>query len=90
MKTSSEWLTKIDCSPFVTSNLTALQDRALFIKRGTVIKCPACKAAKLSVDHTETLCTALLETKYKERHDKLCRLIHFNIANTFKLIKVEV
>ena len=61
-ETSSSWLRKVDESPKVVGNLMGLQDRTLY-KNLVLIKlscCPACKKARTSVDHLQTLCPALL------------------------------
>ena len=47
--------------------------------------CPACKKAPTSVDHLKTLCPALLAVKYKQRHDAICHLVHFNLAVKYGL-----
>ena len=65
----------------------ALQDRALYqnLIKTKLSCCPICKKARSSVDHLQTLFPALLAVKYKQRHDAICRLVHFNLAVKYEL-----
>ena len=86
-ETSSSWLRKVDASPKVVGNLMALQDRALHLNliKTKLSCCPACKKARTSVDHLQTLCPAPLAVKYKQRHNAIYRLVHFSLAARYGL-----
>ena len=90
-ETSSSWLRKVDASLKVVGNLMALQDRALYqnLIKTKLSCCPACKKARTSVDHLQTLCPALLAVKYKQRHDAICRSVHFNFAAKYRLAQSQ-
>ena len=82
-KTSCCWLNKSNTSPKVVSNLVALQDRTIFnniLRDDKGYKmCFYCKKKKISIDHLATKCTSLLDKQYKQRHDNLTKMIHFNL-----------
>ena len=88
---SSSWLRKVDASPKVVANLMALQDRALHqnLIKTKLSCCPTCKKTCISADHLQTLCPALLVVKYKQRHDAICRLVHFNLTVKYGLAQSQ-
>ena len=74
-ETSSSWLQKVDASPKVVGNLIKTK----------LSCCPACQKSRTSVDHLQTLCPVLFAMKYKQRHDAICRLVHFNLTVKYGL-----
>ena len=71
----------------VVGNLMVVQDRALYksLIKTRLSCCPTCKKTCISVDHLQTLCPALLVVKYKQRHDAICRLVHFSFVIKYGL-----
>ncbi|XP_053147207.1 uncharacterized protein LOC128342972 [Hemicordylus capensis] len=59
--------------------------RAKVEKSTTNIKCHLCKEADETVDHLISCCKKIAQTDYKQRHDKVAVMIHWNICKKYKL-----
>ena len=91
-KTSVKWIAKLHTSQRVLANLLALQDRSIyqniFVKSEKKM-CPFCKIKKVSIEHVASRCTKSLLQSYKERHDSICKMIHYNILLNAKFKDVK-
>ncbi|XP_053106345.1 uncharacterized protein LOC128325024 [Hemicordylus capensis] len=54
--------------------------RAKVVKSTTNSKCRLCKEADETVDHLISCCKKIAQTDYKQRHDKVAGMIHWNIC----------
>lgn len=71
----------------------AAQDQALRTNAyGTKIertsmdsKCHLCKDADEMVGHLASYCKKIVQTNYKERHNSVATLIHWNMCKKYKL-----
>ncbi|XP_053149009.1 uncharacterized protein LOC128343627 isoform X2 [Hemicordylus capensis] len=59
--------------------------RAKVEKSTTNSKCRLCKEANETVDHLISCCKKIAQTDYKQRHDKVAGMMHWNICKKYKL-----
>ena len=48
-------------------------------------KCRLCKEKEESVDHLASTCSKIAQTDYKERHNKVATMIHWNLCKKYHL-----
>lgn len=54
-------------------------------KTSTNSKCRLCKEAEETVEHLICCCKKIAQTDYKERHDKVAAMIHWNLCKRYHL-----
>ena len=88
------WLKIGDLKKETEGFIMAAQDQALrtnairakIDKTTKDSKCRLCKEKEESVDHLASTCSKIAQTDYKERHNKVATMIHWNLAkNTIYL-----
>ena len=70
----------------------AAQDQGLYtrnyqaqiMKNGVDSKCQMCDQYDETVDHLVSGCPVIHPTEYKNRHDRVCQYIHWNIYQHYK------
>lgn len=84
------WLVKGELKIETESLVVAAQDQAITTNyvankiHGTGVdsKCRLCKSHIETIDHIMTACPVLANTSYIERHDNVCKLLHYNICRS--------
>lgn len=91
------WLTAGRIKGETEALITAAQDQALrtknyeknILKINTDGKCRICKEKEETIDHIITACSILAACQYIERHDQICKLVHFEICKGLKINTTE-
>ena len=94
---SWDWLNKGDLKKETEGLITAAQDQAL---RTNAIKarvekqdlsplCRMCGAKDGTTHHLVCECSKLAQIEYKQRHDNVARIVHWNLAKLHRLDVVE-
>ena len=87
------WLRKRDLKKETEGLIIAAQDQSLRtnafkarVEKATVSPlCRTCKAAEETVFHLVSECSTVAQSEYKERHDKLAKVIHWDLRKKYGL-----
>ena len=52
-------------------------------------KCRLCKVNEETIDHLVSSCSKIAQTDYKERHDKVASMLHWNLCRKYNLPTAE-
>ena len=88
-----KWLTIGELKKETEALILAAQDQALrtnaikakIDKTSTNSKCRLCKVKEETVDHLVSSCSKIAQTDYKERHDKVARMLHWNLCKNYNI-----
>lgn len=91
------WLTLGELKKETESLIIAAQDQALrtnaikarIDKTSDNSKCRLCKEKDETVDHLVSSCSKIAQTDYKERHDKVAKMLHWNLCKKYNLPAAE-
>ena len=91
---STNWLRDSRLKRPTEAALCAIQEQAITTKyiRKNVFKtteddaCRLCRTSKETIHHIISGCPMLSATKYTERHDNVCKLIHMQLARKYELL----
>ena len=86
-----KWLTNGELKKETEGLILAAQDQALrtkavcakIDKTSTDSKCRLCKEKDETVDHLVSCCSKIAQTDYKERHNKVATMLHWNICKKY-------
>jgi hypothetical protein len=87
------WLTKGELKKETEGFIMAAQDQALrtnaikakIDKTANDSKCRLCKDKEETVDHLISACSKIAQTDYKERHNKVASMLHWNLCKKYHL-----
>ena len=57
----------------------AIRTNAIKAKTFSDSKCRLCKVKEETIDHLVSSCKKIAQTDYKERHDKVASMLHWNL-----------
>ena len=88
-----KWLTNGELKKEIEGFIIAAQDQALRInaiktkidKTANDSKCRLCKEKEETVDHLVSTCSKIAQTDYKERHNKVASMLHWNLCKKYHL-----
>lgn len=90
-KASFRWLNNGNVKGETEALITAAQDQALrtnyyakrILKAETDGKCRLCRIKDETIDHVISGCSILAQRDYIERHDRICKYLHFEICKNY-------
>ena len=59
--------------------------KARIDKTSSESKCRLCKVKEETIDHLVSSCIKIAQTEYKERHDKVASMLHWNLYRKYNL-----
>ena len=88
-----KWLTNGELKKETEGFIIAAQDQALrtnaiktkIDKTANDSKCRLCKEKEETVDHLVSTCSKIAQTDYKERHNKVASMLHWNLCKKYHL-----
>ena len=88
-----KWLTNGELKKETEGFILAAQDQALrtkaicakIDKTSTDSKCRLCKEKDETVDHLVSACSKIAQTDYKERHNKVATMLHWNLCKKYDI-----
>lgn len=91
------WLRNGDLKKETEGFLLAAQDQALrtnaikakIDKTTDNSKCRLCKEKDETVDHLVSACSKIAQTDYKERHNKVASMLHWNLCKKYNMPAVD-
>ena len=63
--------------------------KARIDKTSSDSKCGLCKVKEETMDHLVSSCSKIAQTHYKERHDKVASMLHWNLCRKYNLPTVD-
>ena len=87
------WLTNGELKKETEGFIMAAQDQALrtnaiktkIDKTANDSKCRLCKEKEETVDHLVSACSKIAQTDYKDRHNKVASMLHWNLCKKYHL-----
>ena len=63
--------------------------KARIHKTSSDSKCQLCKIKEETIDHLVSSCSKIAQTDYKERHDKVASMLHWNLCRKYNLPRAD-
>ena len=63
--------------------------KARIDKTSSDSKCRFCKVKEETIDHLVSICSKIAQSDYKERHDKVASMLHWNLCREYNLLTAE-